>query len=71
MSCRGLARKVAERVVRELSEKLTELPNLLLPEDLRLDGRETAVLDETVSALMNLGYDHRGQACRGRSRDLC
>jgi Holliday junction resolvasome RuvABC DNA-binding subunit len=58
----GVGRKVAERIVRELSENLAELKPVIAG-DLREDDRKTAVLDEAVSALVNLGYNQRGQAC--------
>jgi len=52
----GVGRKVAERVVRELSDKVHEL-KLAAPEPgaAPSDGR-AQVLDEAVSALVNLGY---------------
>ncbi len=52
----GVGRKVAERVVRELSDKVHEL-KLAAPEPRAgpSDGR-AQVLDDAVSALVNLGY---------------
>ena len=52
----GVGRKVAERVVRELSDKLVELQPAITagPEGVVED--RTTVLDEAVSALVNLGY---------------
>jgi Holliday junction DNA helicase RuvA len=52
----GVGRKVAERVVRDLSDKVGEL-RLAAPEPRAgpADGR-AQVLDDAVSALVNLGY---------------
>jgi len=52
----GVGRKVAERVVRELSDKVGEL-RLAAPEPRAgpADGR-AQVLEDAVSALVNLGY---------------
>jgi len=51
----GVGRKVAERVVRELSDKLVELEPATAGPEAVTEGR-TTVLDEAVSALVNLGY---------------
>lgn len=53
----GVGRKVAERVVRELSDELGELR--WAPSEPRASGDGRAeVLDDAVSALVNLGYKH-------------
>jgi holliday junction DNA helicase RuvA len=56
----GVGAKVAERIVRELRDKVSEL-NLAAP--VRMDGassnghaREGSLIDDAVSALINLGY---------------
>ena len=56
----GVGAKVAERIVRELRDKVSEL-NLVAP--VRMDGassnghaREGSLIDDAVSALINLGY---------------
>ena len=51
----GVGRKVAERVVRELSDKVGEL-RLAAPEPRAGSDGRTQVLDDAVSALVNLGY---------------
>ena len=52
----GVGRKVAERVVRELSDKVGEL-RLAAPEPRAAPSDGSAqVLDDAVSALVNLGY---------------
>jgi len=56
----GVGAKVAERIVRELRDKVSEL-NLTPP--VRMDGASTngharggSLIDDAVSALLNLGY---------------
>jgi Holliday junction DNA helicase RuvA len=51
----GVGRKVAERVVREQRDKVGEL-RLAAPEPRAGSDGRTQVLDDAVSALVNLGY---------------
>jgi Holliday junction DNA helicase RuvA len=51
----GVGRKAAERVVRELSDKVGEL-RLTAPEPRAGSDGRAQVLDDAVSALVNLGY---------------
>jgi Holliday junction DNA helicase RuvA len=63
----GVGRKTAERIVVELKDKLTAL-DLTSESDVSASQKiSTAILDDTLSALLNLGYK-RGVAQRAVER---